>query len=489
MYFIGFSSSSSPLFAPLPANGAMTAPTSKVTSTATSTAKTFASFLDSTTSFGASPQSTLPSSSDVASEQDDSSLVKYYTSLRGLNVSLLAALTQATQADPFVDISDILNRYKALRLGVQNEFEEKVEESTPQIPAPEKPAFAPPAPPSGGFSGFGGFEKLSSSSSTSSTNNKGGFQPQKMSSSLVPPSSGFSFSIPVQTGASPNLLKEPSPSSPFGTSTISSSNFHVIPENSSSSPSTKPVEDKNTLLSNPFTSGTSSASSEKPLSTTFSFGASTSSDKAPSSAFSFGAMSSSSSSSFSFGKTTNSVSTSFGSTASVGLVGKTNITTTSESSAPLKVPSFGSFGKSTGSTGSIGNPVGFAFGASTKAQESDVASGSSSEQKEDIDEGTQNQTDGAAIESGLGLITKNPHDEEGKGEEDEDTLHDARSKNFKLYSGLKPTQNKKSLTFVGHDETGASQTYTVRLADEQAAATLREALQKEIASIDVKSDD
>ncbi|KAJ7902134.1 hypothetical protein B0H14DRAFT_2193510, partial [Mycena olivaceomarginata] len=34
--------------------------------------------------------------------------------------------------------------------------------------------------------------------------------------------------------------------------------------------------------------------------------------------------------------------------------------------------------------------------------------------------------------------------------------------NFALYSGLKASQSKKSLTFVGHDAAGESQTYSLR---------------------------
>ncbi|KAG5734464.1 Nucleoporin nup61 [Termitomyces sp. T112] len=540
--FIGFSSSLNP-FAPLPTNGSLTAPATSVAPTATSAAKTFASFLEAPSSTisaaSALSQSTSSSFSGAVSEQDDLSLVKYYTSLRGLNVSLLAALTKASEEDPFVDISDILDRYKSLRLGVQNEFDKSFRKSIPAVPAPEKPAFAPPAPPappSGGFSGFGGIKKpsssSSSSSSTDSTNNQGGFQPKTSSSftPFVPSSSGFSFSItPAHKSASPNPLEKPidsDSSSVFGPSITDSPNPISIPEKSPSSISSKPVEEKNTSSSGAFPT-----SSDKISSTTFSFGSSTSSDKVPSSAFSFGTAPTSTSSFFSFGK---SASMSLGSTTTTNLFGNANTITGSESSAP-KIPSFGSFGNSSGSTGSIGNPVGFGFGVPTKMQESGVPAENSSDKKEDSDEGTQSQTDGVVTEDGLGLITKNPHDEEGKGEEDEDTVHDARLRvfklhetdsgsswtdlgigilrikkhreagtrrillrnsgtgkivlNFKLYSGLKPIQNKKSLSFVGHDETGASQTYTVRLADEKAATTLREVLQKEIASIEAKSDD
>lgn len=52
--------------------------------------------------------------------------------------------------------------------------------------------------------------------------------------------------------------------------------------------------------------------------------------------------------------------------------------------------------------------------------------------------------------------------------------------NFNIYSGLKPSQTKKALTFVGHSN-GASQTYSVRLQTEGQATELKEALDREIA--------
>lgn len=54
--------------------------------------------------------------------------------------------------------------------------------------------------------------------------------------------------------------------------------------------------------------------------------------------------------------------------------------------------------------------------------------------------------------------------------------------NFNLYSGLKVTQSKRALTFVGHND-GISQTYSVRLQNEEQATTLKDVLEKEIASV------
>jgi len=122
----------------------------------------------------------------------------------------------------------------------------------------------------------------------------------------------------------------------------------------------------------------------------------------------------------------------------------------------------------------------------------------------------------------------NPNDVEGEGEEEEETLHTSRVKvyklgskenkpnwaemgvgmlrlkkhkqlgskrllsrnsatgkimiNFKLYKGLSCSLTKQSLGFVGHED-GKTVTYRVRLKDEADAAALKEAIDKEVASL------
>ena len=68
---------------------------------------------------------------------------------------------------------------------------------------------------------------------------------------------------------------------------------------------------------------------------------------------------------------------------------------------------------------------------------------------------------------------------------EKDILTDFWSKNFKIYSGLKPSLAKKALTFVGHDN-GVSQTYCVRLPGEEQAQQLKEVLDQEIESVAIK---
>lgn len=59
--------------------------------------------------------------------------------------------------------------------------------------------------------------------------------------------------------------------------------------------------------------------------------------------------------------------------------------------------------------------------------------------------------------------------------------------NFKIYSGLKPTQTKAALSFVGHDN-GVSQTYSVRVATEGEAKQLKDMFDREIAFVKAKEE-
>jgi nucleoporin NUP2 len=68
-----------------------------------------------------------------------------------------------------------------------------------------------------------------------------------------------------------------------------------------------------------------------------------------------------------------------------------------------------------------------------------------------------------------------------------DNCADQTSKNFKIYSGLKPTQTKAALSFVGHDN-GVSQTYSVRVATENEAKQLKEMFDREIAFVKAKEE-
>lgn len=126
-----------------------------------------------------------------------------------------------------------------------------------------------------------------------------------------------------------------------------------------------------------------------------------------------------------------------------------NPSTSSTSGTAPKFGGFGGFGiagKSGPSAGSIGNPVGFGFGSPSKSGSSSSFSfanppPSSVKAEEetvkteaDENSGSQaTQPDSNADDTGpKSLFGVNPHDEEGEGEENEETIHSIRSKAFRM---------------------------------------------------------
>ncbi|KAG5638453.1 hypothetical protein H0H81_012518 [Sphagnurus paluster] len=509
-----------------------------VAPTASNTAKTSASFLESTSSNPPTPSmppASAPPSQDPSDGGDPVSL-KYYTSLRGLNVSFLEALSKATDEDPFTDISPLLDHYKSLRLDVQKEFDDKSKKPT-ETPVPPKPSTMPAAPTS--FAGFGQPSTSTSSFSSESSSTGGGFQFKPTSSSSTP-ASGFSFSpavTPPATTSSGFSFAVP----PTGLNT--SANPFALPSSSASpfgAPSSTP---------SPFGTAGGSAPSPSPFALGGTSTPSTSTEKATSSTSAFGTFGSSSvfGASKPFGtpeKSTSPASFGFGGSSAFGNSSSSSNAfgfdkSTFSSSPPPKPASFGGFGgfgKPAG-TGSIGNPVGFGFGSPPKNTEAG-ASGAASSSSNTVDKGDDGATESQETDPPPpifgGLNTKSPHDEEGEGEEQEETVHAVKLKafrlskgesgsswlelgygvlrlkkhketearrlllrnsstgkiniNFNIYSGLKPTQSKKALTFIGHDEAGASHTYSVRLQNEEHATSLKEAIDREIAFVKAKSD-
>ncbi len=62
------------------------------------------------------------------------------------------------------------------------------------------------------------------------------------------------------------------------------------------------------------------------------------------------------------------------------------------------------------------------------------------------------------------------------------------TQNFNLYGNLKPIlPTKKSITFIGHDENGAPQSYLLRTKGEEQATELQSALEREIALVREKA--
>ncbi|KAJ3749012.1 hypothetical protein DFH05DRAFT_1389340 [Lentinula detonsa] len=510
-------------FAPSP-SATTTSPFAKpaISSSASNAAKTFSSLLDSPSgpqsSFKPVPLTSQPTLPDVSESTEDSA-VEYYKSLRGLNASITNAIANAVKRDPFADISFLLERYKTFRANVQKEYDEKSKKdnksSSASLSTASVGSFSMPTPPAS-FTGFGA--KLAESSSTSNPFGGGGFTPKL--DAVKPSSSPFSF--------------------PSTTPSSSTSAFSFPPAGSiatsSSFPSSKPSQG----APKPSESST----------TTSLFGA-----KAPSS----------SASPFSFGtppSTSGSTPNLFGAPPSPSVFGVPSNTASSTSSAfgtSGTTPKFGGFGgfggagKTSPSAGSIGNPVGFGFGNPSKPASSSKFSFANppptlkaKEEPVEKEETAEAEAGGNGDDQAAQPDTKpdnagskplfgvNPHDEEGEGEQNEETLHAIRSKafrmkkadegssgwadlgtgvlrlkknketgqrrlllrnsntgkiiiNFNLYTGLKPTINKKALMFVGHED-GVSQTYNLRTKTEDQALELKQVLDREIAFVKAKQD-
>ncbi|KAF8904420.1 hypothetical protein CPB84DRAFT_1772996 [Gymnopilus junonius] len=473
--------------------------------TATSTSKAFAASLSSSaSSFSPNPApapvsfTPKPAASGVPS---DSAALKYYTDLRGLNISILSAISKTVEEDPFFDITTLLENYKSFRIKIQEDFDktgdkagtkDNLTSQTASTVSSQADKIMMPAPPPS-FSGFDAFKPLAplapstneakpnfpdfKSSSTSSSNASSPFAPLKDSKS-----SGAPF------GASPFLLGTTSGTSSSG---ASSSPFTF---GAQSNPTTSQT-------ANPFgTFGT------KPSS--FSFGTTSSQPSGTAPKTDFG----SSSNPFAFGSTSST------SSSPSSIFGKSE----SKDSSPFGKPATKS-------------PIHFGFGSAPAPTDSDSAKpltgdklpeGESSERVTPIGEAE------GGTEAQPALLSTNPHDEDGEGEENEDTVHSIKSKvlrfddnkwvsygvgllkvkknkdsearrllmrnsstgnvvlNFRLYGGLKLTQDTdqpNTLKFIGH-EGGVSQPYSVKVKTKENAAELKNILEREITFVKAKEE-
>jgi nucleoporin NUP2 len=335
--------------------------------------------------------------------------VKYYRSLRGLNVSFLSALNAAVDRDPFTDASEFLDRYGSLRQDIQKDFDDK--KSKPNVVQPSEPTPSLPKPlpsmPKPPASGFPSFMPLSSSNSASGPSAGGGFTPS------FPPTQTQNMS---PFGSKPSTFnsdsnQKPKPTSAFGPSSSSSELFG---SSSSSSP-----------FGNPF----KAPSDEKPKDSV----------------------------------TTNL----FGSSQSPIVFSGGD---TKPSSTPAN-PFGGSFtfGSSSTKKGGMGSSVGFGFGSGNPPQNfGQTKSGFVEKAKEksgggdrDNGEGEGDSSTGDLVgeEETPKMLQSNPHDEEGAGEEEEETVYTVRAKVYKL---IKSSESSKwadlgvgMLRLKRHNESGA----------------------------------
>ncbi|KAF8444605.1 hypothetical protein L210DRAFT_3758587 [Boletus edulis BED1] len=511
-----------------------------------------------------------PATSTAAGETNPVAF-KYFKSLRGLNASFLSAISSAVEKDPFCDVVNLVESYKNLRTTIQSEFDKSSQPSTTRDsvatslapifgvkPPPEKTTslFSMPKPSVGSSEAF---PKLPST--IESGTKTGGFT----FPSFVPPSSSaptqLPFGITVKSSEPSSSAPGPEPPKSAASSTpASTSSLPSTPGFTFATPSA--VESTAPKLvpgsSGQETEGLSASSSPRPTSTTPSFGSgsvpnffATSkptntfglSDPAPKPTSVFGNFVSGSSGTV-FG---NATATSSSTSASIFRPSSDKPVSVFGSASPPKTGAF-TFGKP---AGSIGNPVGFGFGGSSPSTGDSAMPGSSSSgftfgvpstkpteslfSPPTTDKSSEStpQPEAEGIEEGgeedaVRLLPSHIHDEEGEGEEDEETTHLVRCKvyrlfksedknewkdvgvgmfrlkkhketnvrrallrnsntgriliNFRINKSLKPTLAKNAVSFVGYDD-GTPTSFSIRVKTEEQAKDLKQALEREIATV------
>ncbi|OBZ71055.1 hypothetical protein A0H81_09037 [Grifola frondosa] len=479
-----------------------------------------------------------PSEEDGVAEE-----IKYLMALRGLNLSFLSAVSKAIESDPFIDVAELLERYKSFRVSAKSDYDEKLgstkssSSESRSVPGSTKastsapssaPVSMPPAPSS--FAGFkppvvssppasNGFGKAASTSSFSFGSSKPADKSDSNSATLSSPfafgshkpaeksdSGSTTSSTPFTFGSSKfaeksELSTAPS-SSPFGTgfqkfapagssapksafafgtsSTSSSFSFGTPPATSASKPSTA------TLFSTPSTNSpfglfTKSADKDKDQEQE---------DKGKD-------------------KDSGSASTSiFGTTTSFGTPEKPTSSAFSFGSAsPSKSPSLG-FGKA----GTIGNPVGFGFGSPPQTPEDGPSKSSAftlaappklaltpSEEKIDAEstsgegtpapEGEVKSEDGKPKwgDLGVGVLRVKKNKETGMRRL---LLRNSSTGkitiNFNVHAGMNTSLSEKVVSFMGHEE-GRSTPYMIRTKTTDQASALKQALDREIEFVHLTS--
>ncbi|KAF9051074.1 PH domain-like protein [Hymenopellis radicata] len=396
--------------------------------------------------------------------------------MRGLNRTFLKQLGQMLEDDPFINLADRhFDTYKKYLLVIETE------RKTAEAAAAER---SKPAAPT--FSKTFGVQSATPASSPFS------FPPPKSTTSSTEPAKGFSFPPPNGATFKPSVSAATPLNSPFGAATSGASSSSLAsPFGSTTTPS-------------PFGTSTAPASSSSPFGGGFK----------PSASLTFGASSTSKDSETPSKPTATQAPSDFFATPPASAKG----------GGPLS--GFGGFK----ATGSIGNPVGFGFGASSSSK-SDETEKSTEAEGGSSQETASTSTDGDAMSNMIGTSV---HDVEGEGEEDEETTYSVKLKafkmtkdnegksswaelgvgflrlkkhketsarrmllrnsssgkihiNFNLYGNLKPIlPTKKSISFIGHDEHGAAQSYLLRTKVEEQTTELKNALDREIAFVKAK---
>jgi len=173
--------------------------------------------------------------------------------------------------------------------------------------------------------------------------------------------------------------------------------------------------------------------------------------------------------------------------------------------------------------------TGFSFGSGFSATPAPALSATDESGETKTGEGGEEEVDHAKILSPVSV-----HDQEGEGEEEEETIHNVKTKvykmnkaegvvewtdmgigflrmkkhketgsrrlllrnsstgklviNFNLHTGMKPTSNKQTVSFMGHDDQGSAVPFRLRVKTESAAQELKDMLDREIEFVKGKSD-
>ncbi|KAM5533240.1 hypothetical protein V8D89_013105 [Ganoderma adspersum] len=363
-----------------------------VSSSASPATKAFASIVGSS--------SAEPTAPPVSTEEDQKE-VDYYKALRGLNISFLSAVSKAIESDPFVDVADLLERYKTLRVSVKSDFNEKAKPAkAPSTPSftESKPAEAPKPPPTFSMpvppASYAGFNPPAASSTTATSLPAGGGFVPKIGSSISGSSLGSPFSFGTSKPAAESASASEPPKSAFSFGSTTSASHPATSAPASYFSFGAPSSSSSSIFGGKPPASTSSTSLFAPsTSSTSIFGASSSSSSVFGSGSTFGSKPLAADSSndaddekekdkdekkppvpFSFSSSGSGASTPFGSAGTGATTpekdkDKAGSGFSFGSASPGKPLVFSGFG--TAKAGSIGNPVGFGFGSPPRTPDID----------------------------------------------------------------------------------------------------------------------
>ncbi|KAG9316618.1 hypothetical protein JVU11DRAFT_2672 [Chiua virens] len=387
-------------------------------------------------------------------EDTDAVALKYFKSLRGLNVSFLSTISAAVDKDPFFDVANLVESYKNLRTTIQSEFS-----GTSQSPAnhslvttnstslfgskspPEKTStFFMPKPP--------GPETSSKLPSTGENGTKTGgftfppFVPPSSSTSIAP--SPFAFT-PKPSDIPSSITLPESPKSAFAFATAktsapmpslpSTSGFSFAASSSIEDLTSKAVSGSSSQESKPFAFGKPTSlfghydPASKPTSVFGSpiFGSGSTSESSKPLPFSLSPSDNKDSSEVTatpFGALTTSP------TPSASIFGSSSDKPATFGSASAPIGGAFAFGKP---GGSIGNPVGFGFGvSSTKPSEVFFSPPPTDKSTESTPQPDAEGNEEGGEDDSSKILPSHNHDDEGEGEEGEEITHAVRCKVFRL---------------------------------------------------------